>query len=179
MSNRVERALELLRQALRWSRRHGKTGRVKRIKAAQDDLTPAPRVIYPGVRAARDQSENGPRSAVGMCLQMVRTCYNIDPREADAISAWRTAEDKHRTTDPMKVPRGYPVFWSGGSAGHGHIAIAAGDGACWSTDIRRPGYFDRVPIDEIRTAWGLTLLGWTTDLNGEPVPAEEEKQRKP
>jgi hypothetical protein len=79
----------------------------------------------------------------------------------------------------MKVPRGYPVFWSGGSAGHGHIAIAAGDGACWSTDIRRPGYFDRVPIDEIRTAWGLTLLGWTTDLNGEPVPAEDEKQRKP
>lgn len=176
--NRVQRALDLLAVALRWSKKHNRHRRVRRIEAAQDDLTPAPRVTYPGVAAARQQSEHGPQAPEGMCLQMVRSCYGIGPKEPDAISAWRDAK-KHRTTNPNAIPRGYPVFWSGGSQGHGHIAISAGDGLCWSTDIRRPGFFDRVPITEIHDRWGLTLLGWTSNLNGQPVRAVDREPRKP
>lgn len=175
--NRVQRARDLLAAALRWSRRHGRDARAKRIKTAQDDLRPATHVTYPGVAAARQQSEHGPQADEGMCLMMVRSCYGIGPKAGDAIGAWRDAK-KHRTSDPNAIPRGYPIFWSGGSKGHGHVAISAGDGFCWSTDIRRPGFFDRVPITEIHDRWGLTLLGWTANLNGQPVPAEKTEPGK-
>ena len=124
---------------------------------------------WPAIAAARKQSHEGPRSGTGWCLRDVRVCYRIPALAPDAIGAWNIAKTKHRETDPADIPRGYPVFWSGGSEGHGHIAISAGGGKCWSTDIKRAGYFDYVDIAEIHAQWGLTLLGWTADLNGRPI----------
>jgi hypothetical protein len=134
------------------------------------------------IAVARDQSENGPRidrwlgvsTYIGWCLKAVRTCYDVDAhdftasngRDPLAHEAYDYAAHKHPTTDPHAIPRGVPVFWRGGSSGAGHIAISTGDGGCWSTDIERNGYFDRVPIASIGTKWGMTLLGWTEDLNG-------------
>jgi len=121
------------------------------------------------IAAADTQSRKGPAFAVGMCLQRVRICFGIGAKASDAIGAWNGAQHKHRTTDAKAIPAGYPVFWSGGSASHGHIAISAGKGKCWSTDIRRRGYFDLVDIDTIHRQWGLTLLGYTGDLNGKEI----------
>lgn len=118
------------------------------------------------IAAAQYQSKHGPAFAYGMCLQRVRLAFGIGAKASDAIGAWNAAQHKHRESNPAKIPAGYPVFWSGGSSGHGHIAISAGHGMCWSTDIRRGGYFDLVPIATIHAQWGLTLLGYTTDLNG-------------
>ena len=179
----MQKVKRLLAKLHRQNVRRGWKARDKRVKAAQDDLTPPKRIVFPGVRAARDQSAVGgfPGSSdhsnpgADWCLKFVRLCYGIPAREADAIAAWRTAKHKHPQTDAAKIPRGYPVFWEGGSASHGHIAISAGNGFCWSTDIRRTGFMDRVPIDEIRAKWGLTLLGWTEDINGVTVPAEAVK----
>lgn len=121
----------------------------------------------PAIETARTRSESRtPTSEAGMCLREVRECFGVGPGASDAIGAWNAAEHKHHETDPHKIPRGVPVFWAGGSAGHGHIAISTGFAKCWSTDIRRSGFFDRVPITEIHEKWGLTLLGWTEDLNG-------------
>jgi hypothetical protein len=65
------------------------------------------------------------------------------------------------------------VFWEGGSHGAGHIAITAGRFLritwCRSSDIKRLGWFNRVPIALISRKWGLTLLGTTKDLNGDPI----------
>lgn len=119
------------------------------------------------IRTARLRSQSPrPTSEPGMCLREVRECYAVPAMYMDAAQAWEQAKHKHRTGDPADIPRGAPVFWTGGSEGHGHIAIGTGWGKCWSTDILRPGYFDKVPVDMIRARWGMRLVGWTEDLNG-------------
>lgn len=177
---RLEKILDLLAKRLRYARAHRQPDKARRARAAQDDLTPPVVIIFPGVRAARAQSRSGgfpgiggPNPGAGWCLKMVRLCYGIAAVAEDATAAWVMAKRKHRTTDPESIPRGYPVFWLGGSSGHGHVAISAGNGMCWSTDIKRSGFFDLVSIASIHDAWGLTLVGWTGDLNGAEVPAEK------
>jgi hypothetical protein len=173
---RVHQSQKLLGEALKLAVAEGKQERAGKIRKALHSLNPtkakpkpqAPKG-YPAIAAARHQSHDGPRFGVGECLERVRKCYGIGPSAPDAISAWNAAKTKHPTTDPKKVPRGVPVFWRGGSAGHGHIAIATGDGCCWSTDIKRAGFFDYVPIAQIHEDWGLAFLGWTEDLNGTPI----------
>ena len=82
------------------------------------------------------------------------------------------------------------MWWIGGSSGHGHVALSAGNGMCWSGDIRRGGYFDLVPIAEIGRRWGLQFVGWTRDINGvtvlprpaptpAPTPTPAKLQRPP
>lgn len=182
--NPTKRARYWLARALARARRRGWTASAKRIRQAQDDLRPPVRITWPGVSAARDQSRLGglpgdpgtpvPPPVTGWCLMLVRLCYGIAPRYPDAASAWVGAQKRHHQTSPTAIPRGYPVFWVGGSSKHGHVAISAGEGFCWSTDIKRPGRFDRVPIVEIHQRWGLQLVGWTEDLNGATVDAREE-----
>lgn len=122
--------------------------------------------------------KDGPKFGTGLCLREVRTCYGVPAQAPDAAAAWWAAKLRHRTTDPTSIPRGAPVFWTGGTSGHGHIAISTGGGNCWSTDILRAGYFDHVPINLIHQRWGLTLVGWTEDLNSvrvwTPSPAKPE-----
>lgn len=115
------------------------------------------------IAAARHQSENGPEFGVGLCLQRCRICFGVDSKYPDAAAAWAGAQYKHTRGVP---PRGTLVFWTGGSHGHGHIAISAGDGCCWSTDIKRLGRFDKVSIDLIHEQWGMTYAGFTEDING-------------
>lgn len=129
---------------------------------------------------ASHQSASGPRiddwlgvkDPRGWCLKAVRTCYGVDafdftPNDGKApwaVEAYDHAEHKHPTKNPLDVPRGAPVFWRKSGA-PGHIAISTGNGKCLSTDINRVGYFDEVPISKISSEWGMTLLGWTEDLN--------------
>lgn len=180
--SRLQHILRLLRQAMRRARANGHEKRAAKEKAAIEALKkgkpaptpdPTPVTHFPAIAAARKQSHDGPKGGEGMCLQMVRTCFGIRALEPDATTAWLRATDKHPLTDPAKFPRGYPIFWTGGSHGHGHIAIATGDGRCWSTDIVRTGYFDYVDITEIHNTWGLTLVGYTKDINGSKVVAEK------
>jgi hypothetical protein len=188
MPNRVQTAIDLLRQALGYSKRHNQPARAHRIRKGIDDLTPTPpppppppatKTIYPAITAARQQSHNGPQFGTGECMMRVRMCYGRPSigdfdgdGSADAEDGWKAAHVKHGPNVPSK--RGYPVFWTGGSNDNGHVAIAAGEGMCWSTDIRRPGFFDFVPITEIRDKWGLTYVGWAEDLAGVPLdPAVE------
>lgn len=142
----------------------------------------APRTGEEAIAIARHQSENGPEFGVGLCLQRTRICYGIGPVYADAAKAWAGAQHKHPTRTVAEIPRGVPVWWTGGRNGHGHVAIATGDGSCWSTDYERPGWFDRVPIEAITREWALTFQGWTEDLNGvrvyTPPPAPEPEKTR-
>jgi cell wall-associated NlpC family hydrolase len=175
---RWQRALDLLRKI-----RHASTGTKRDRAQAAIDATkaiPAPKppppvkvdpLIFPAIIAARTQSQHGPAFGVGECLMRVHDCYGIGALFPDAAAAWAGAKVKHHTSDPTAIPRGYPVWWTGGSKGFGHVAISAGNGMCWSTDILRPGFFDLVAIDRIRTQWGLALVGWSEDVNGVKVVA--------
>ena len=135
------------------------------------------------IRAAREQCKHGPRldkllgvdDPVGNCLKAVRVCYGVnafdftpkDKKVPLAVQAFEHAEHTHPTQDTHKIPRGVPIFWRSKREGRaGHVAISVGDGDCWSTDIRRDGFFDLVPISVIAPEFGAVLLGWTEDLNG-------------
>jgi len=131
----------------------------------------------------RDQAATGARFDVGLCLQRVRMAYGIAARFPDAASAWAGAAHKHPTTDLASIPAGVPVFWTGGAHGYGHVAVKAGGDTVdvWSTDLERPGHFDRVDGRRIGATWGLRLVGWTEDLNGVRVytPAPPKPAPKP
>lgn len=121
-----------------------------------------------------------------LCLKRARTLLGVPAKFGSAIAAWNaTAKaDRHPGDHP---PRGVPVFWSVGR--FGHVAVSDGGGWCFSTDIKRRGRLDRVPIALIHQRWGATYLGWSETLNGVRVyqrplrrgakgPAVEALQRK-
>lgn len=124
------------------------------------------------VAAARFQSEHGPiiigpdGSHVGWCKWAVRRLYDVpSDGSASAAEAYFRTKLRHAGGE-FSIPIGVPVWWTGGRNGHGHVAISAGRGKVWSTDIKRGGYFDLVPIDEITTSWGLRFEGWSEDMDG-------------
>lgn len=138
---------------------------------AQDDLdeqgagtiTPAtPPQAIANARGLHDQSTY---VGVGYCLRTVRDPeFRIPGLYPDAETAWEEAELKHRTSNPMEIPRGGIPFWTNGR--FGHVALGVGGGMCWTTDYRRPGYVDLAPIAALGSWCGGKLVGWAEDLNG-------------
>jgi len=113
----------------------------------------------------------------GYCLQWVRSCFGVGSRYMDATEAWDKADRKHRTNSGYNCPRNVPVWWTGGSAGHGHVALSVGNGYCISTDAAGPGRSAKVRIDDLTARWGLNFRGWTEDING--VRVYDPKPKKP
>jgi hypothetical protein len=111
---------------------------------------------------AAAQAANATRDWTGICLIFTRTCFNVGPANPDATSGWKAAKFKHGTAGTP--PLGVPVWWTGGR--HGHVAISTGDGNCFSSDIKRKGKIDKVPISLITRRWGFLYRGWTEDING-------------
>lgn len=112
---------------------------------------------------------------VGSCLMAVRIAFGLDANghEPNAAAAW-TYEGGHdgpNTHYQIAPPANVPVFWTGGSHGYGHVAISDGKGNVYSTDVKRTGLFDLVPISEIHTKWGLKFVGWTETLEGHRIHA--------
>jgi len=99
----------------------------------------------------------------GYCLQYTRTAFNVGAKYPDASTGWRNAKYKHTSYPP---PRGVPVWWTGGSKGHGHVAVSAGKGKCWSTDAKGATNVAKVDIRELTRRWGLRYEGWSEDING-------------
>lgn len=117
---------------------------------------------------ARNQSVNGPRFGTGFCLRETRRLYGVPALYDSASEAWSRTRKRVSAADVVDEP-GVLVWWVGGSRGFGHVAIATGDGYCYSVDIRRSGYFDRVPIGTITREWNLTFAGYSRDINGVQV----------
>lgn len=106
------------------------------------------------------------------CLKQQRLLFDVpsydftpgNGRDPWAIEAFDFAKLRHPETNPLKIPRGYPVFWR--RAGRpGHIALSLGGGKCLTTDNPTSGRFGIVNIDTITKGWGMSLVGWTQDLN--------------
>ena len=139
------------------------------------------------IARAAFQSANGPPFGLGECLLRTRLLFDAPSigdfdgdGSADAEDGWKAAEFKHPFDgDYNGVPRGVPFWWSGGSDDNGHVAPTIGSAACWSTDIKRIGFYDLVPLARIHDQWGLTPLGWTEDINGVRVFDNQEDDMIP
>lgn len=115
----------------------------------------------------------------GKCLVFVREMFGVAARDPSAAAAWRLTKFKHPVRSGAQTPRGAPVYWIGGSEGNGHIAIATGNGNCWSSDAGGSGIVAKVNIDELTERWSaLRFQGWAEDVNGVRVfDAADAKKR--
>lgn len=102
----------------------------------------------------------------GMCLWTVQEAYQGPHAHPNAANAWHAESGKHHGDSP---PRGGIVWWTGGSHGYGHIAIALGDDMILSTDLPRWGSIGRVHLHTPRTSWGLHYAGWSDHLDNIPI----------
>jgi hypothetical protein len=110
---------------------------------------------------AKSQADRRTGGWVGLCLKFSRMAAGAPGGTYDAHTGWRNAKYKHTKGTP---PRGAIVWWHGGK--HGHVAVSAGDGYCYSTDVVVRGQVRRCKISLIRQRWGQTYVGWSEDVNG-------------
>lgn len=137
-------------------------------------------MVYSAERSARN-AENDRTNEPGYCQQQTRMWCGIGPRYGDAITAWRNTNDRHPGN--RNPPRGSAVYWSGGSAGHGHAALSLGGGKIRSTDAGGRGRVATVDLGWIERNWHLTYAGWAWDINEvtipHPVQTAAKKTAKP
>lgn len=97
-------------------------------------------------------------------------------RAADAEDGWKEAVKNGRVVKASQIknlndiPAGYAIYWGGGSRDNGHAAVTAGNGQIYTTDLNgssaRYGKIGKASITAPHTVWGLTLLGYATEMNG-------------
>ena len=117
------------------------------------------------IDVARAWSKSGHYCGVGQCLATVRQYFGISSKYGTAAASWYAANHKYRVHSGYAVPRGVPVYWTGGSHGAGHIALSVGGGMCLSTDWKRSGRIDYARIDDITRAWHLNFQGYAAEIN--------------
>lgn len=127
------------------------------------------------IATARSWSLSRRFVGVGQCLATVRQYYGVPAGFPTAAASYAAADHKHLVSTGVDVPRGAPVWWTGGSHGAGHVAISVGGGICLSTDWKEQGKIDYARIDEITSRWGLSFKGYTEEVNAvvvwRPQPA--------
>jgi len=95
---------------------------------------------------------------------------------ADAEDGWKKEPPSARRFD-RNPPAGYPVTYLGGSEDNGHRALSAGriNGVTHirSTDAGGTGRVATVPLDFPEKEWGLNYAGWSTTMDGVPIPRDK------
>lgn len=123
----------------------------------------------------------------GTCQLKVRGYFNAPSAgdfdgdgSADAEDGWKSEPAWARHPGDRNPPLGYPVSFSGGSHDNGHRAISRGNGILRSTDFDgvtkryRAGVVGNGTIAEVERAMGVTYLGWSTTIDGQPIPHDVE-----
>lgn len=128
---------------------------------------------------ALDQVKRQLAIYAGLCLMFVRLCFNVDPLNPDAKSAWMECPPGRRHPfdgNYAAVPAGKAFFYRVGE--HWHVVITLPKGRCVSSDVVRYGYVNIVRLEAIADAWAAEPLGYVDELNGEyPVPAPRPRHR--
>ena len=98
----------------------------------------------------------------GHCAHSVAAAHGRSASNWNAVDGWfkTPAKYRHSGKKAKTAPRGALVFWSGGSHGYGHVAVANGRGKVWGVDLPDNGRIGLVPTDEVARRWGLKFLGW-------------------
>jgi len=109
---------------------------------------------------------NGAKYA-GLCLVFVRHCFGLPAKYPSAASAWANAKHKHHTSSTSGIPAGVPVFFSTPATRYGHVALHLGGGR-FRTNYSSHKSIVTETLGHGALA-GMTMLGWTEDLNGARV----------
>ena len=127
---------------------------------------------------AKRQTAPGAGNYHSLCLKFVRSCFGVPPKETNAKKGWENAKKRHNTSDADSIPLGVPI-WFKTSTVNWHVAISAGDGKCYSSDVGGRGRVGLIGIDALCRAWRITLLGWSEDVNGVTVYEKPKTPAKP
>ena len=108
----------------------------------------------------------------GKCLQFTRVCYNAPAKYGSAIASWNASKRKVNQTDPMKIPRGYPVYFAPYGTPYGHVGVSLGNGKFRTTNSTT----GKIHTDDISKwiSWGYKLLGYTLDISDIIINNESE-----
>lgn len=111
----------------------------------------------------------------GLCLQFVRTCFDVGSYYASAIDAWNGSATKH--PGDRNPPPAVPLFFSTPSQ-YDHVTFCCSASEIVTTfndQIRR---YTGNAISGIERDFNATYLGWTEDINRvtvwTPTPPEED-----
>lgn len=121
--------------------------------------TPSEAISY-----AKTQASSPSKNWRNLCLQFVRTCYGVAAKYPNAKDGWSNAKKRTSTSDANSIPAGVPV-WFRTSTSNWHVALSAGNGYCYSTDVGGSGKVGYIGINALCKAWGISLLGWSADIN--------------
>jgi hypothetical protein len=126
-------------------------------------------VVYDAETTARN-AEKDATNHPGYCLQQCRIWAGIGPMYPDATTAWRNTNKRH-PRDRGAIPRGAPVYRTGGSSGYGHIAISLGGGKVRSTDAGGRGKVATRQLSWFDANWpSLNYAGRAEDINEVRIP---------
>jgi hypothetical protein len=96
---------------------------------------------------------------------------------ADAEDGWKKEPLAARRSD--KTGRaGFPASFLGGSHDNGHRALFVAPGIVRSTDFNgvtkryQAGVVGNGTIDQVAAAMGVTYVGWSTTMDGVPIPRD-------
>lgn len=140
------------------------------------------RTVAQALSYAYNQHKSPSRNWGAWCLVFVRSAWGVAALYPSAEKGWYGTRHRMGTGTP---PAGAPVWWTNGR--HGHVALSAGGGYCWSNDVVTYGRIHKVAISRITRQWGQRYRGWTRDINGvvvlpastpapKPPPAEWDEQ---
>ncbi len=138
-------------------------------RAVLDSMAGVPHYANGGVVPASQAIANANRATAGwagMCLKFVKDMYHAAARFPSAIAAWNGSSMKHPTSNPNAIPAGAPVYFAPHGNPWGHVALSLGNGM-----MRTTSGDGRIHTDPIAqwVKWGCRLLGWTGDIEGQPI----------
>lgn len=147
------------------------------------------RTASDAVKAALSDKTNTP----GTCQLVTRTWLgapSVGDRDgdgdADAVDGWQSEPASARHTD-RRPPAGAPIAWAGGRNGYGHRALSLGPNSSGvymirTTDGDGEGRVATRPLAWVEQTWGLTYLGWSETISGQPIPGlviDKPKPKRP
>jgi hypothetical protein len=102
------------------------------------------------------------------CQHFARVCVGAAAWAPSAREAFNATPAANRHSSP-NPPAGAIVYYGYADKGYGHAVLSAGGGLCYSTDIKRPGRVDLVPLSLPVTQWGLPYRGWIDSTPSGPI----------
>ena len=131
-------------------------------------MSAGPRTASQALAYAKAQKQKPTRDWHALCLMFTRKCFGVAVKYPNAKQGWLGAKKKHPTTVMDKIPAGVPIWWET-STKNWHVAISAGNGMCYSTDVGGRGKVGYISIYALTRSWRIKFLGWSEDINGVTV----------